>query len=806
MVRHSHQEDEPLRARLVCIECKRRKRACIGAQPVYVDGVLLGTGECSFCVRNGLVCRWPARENKRRRGNIKGEKTEDVESTDVVDGNGYASDFEVGLPNAIFSPQSTDFTPAGQFAATGLPLHSLFQQLGGRISLPLNMAMSGPNSSLFMWPNEFGLQSPIPAGNPLSIDYLLEAGFATPRPGPELGLGPPLPSTDCINWMISTFFEFHVDMGRNVAINRAHFLTAAVEPSGETSPCFWILLWGTTVLLDKDPSNSNQFYHPELNAATRKAIADQARTALLVGLQAISSDMCMIEEGLLPTDPAHLSLVARRIIPMLQGLILGMLFYERAGGTRNMVALVALIIRLGTLASTTLKNWIVHVTQLTQVDGPPEGRLHDGNPEIEEWLARHGMASLLPAQLSLAYRTKSAAELALLPVQDLEDVLLLGEFASCFFYADGLEVWGADLLGTPIKNGPNERDHVPIPFDGRGFDCGDLSRNPYLGTGRLSRLRRVGFSRPPRGLPLISVVPSGYLSKSLSPTATEEERKLFWLSTVTDSFRSGPHLLAAILFYIERPAVALRFRAVELGFPRVYPEGVRGSEEIALEHARLRMLMREALDAIPPIVSSLVSESRIEEVIEITMDCPSWVGQQNWTGFFIWIYEALASSVTPPPDVDPEPEWYGSADGIEAATTAILASRIISGMLDSGFDVNNHYFLSWYHTRIERLARVVFLHLQNARTRGLPTCELFQNSLSRYLSWFRGLEGQERYREWIDRLGESPVKSESGGITYEEEEEAVNAFARMVVSAEDRRLVRFRNEMANINQAVQSLV
>lgn len=822
-------DDEVPRAQHVCRECKRRKRACVGAEPRSQNGTVVGMTSCAFCTKHGLECRWATldKELTKAGSGDKGRKHNDgaiqlpLNNVNEVPASAFRN------PEPIASAPAVVPT-VNQLFGTGLGFElDLSAVLGpapvapllGSTVLPSHSPWSLPEADAF---SDFSPTSATPRFFPFDVslgttqsgsaapdDGSVDGSYSSisPRPLPDIAWGPPLPSTECLNWLITTFFDFHAEMGRNVAINRARFLAAAVGPSGDASPSFWILLWGTTVLLDKDSWNRNHFQHPDLNISAKRAIVERSRTALFAGLQSLTSDMAALGSQNRPSDIAEQSAMARRIVPLLQGLILGMLFYERAGGTRNMVALVSLIIRLGSLAATVLKGWILHVTSLTRDERPPEARVFDEEPEIEEWMRRKGIQVVVPYELSLAYHSKSPTQLALLPPWDVEEIILLNEFASCFFYTDGVEVWASDLLGTPLINGSAERDHVPIPFDARGFDCNDVSRNPYLGFGRLERFRRVGMPRPPKGIPLLSVVNIGFHSHCLGPNATTEEREYFFTVVIKDSFRSGPHKGSAIMFHLERMLVTLRFRALQLGFPRVYPDGVRVSPEIAAEHARLRAVTREALDFVPPEVAVLEKESRIEELVELTMDCPHWVGQQNWTGYFIWMYESLASSTTPPPGLDPDPDWYASNDGIEAATNAVLASRIIGGLIECGYDVNNRYLLSWYHTRIDRLARIVHLHLQHSYQRGLPTWSLFFTAMNRYLNWFRGLEGKERYNEWIERLDRTGATVQPGRFTMSavEEEEAEALYARMVVSSEDRRLAKFRTEMESISNAVQSL-
>jgi hypothetical protein len=156
-------------------------------------------------------------------------------------------------------------------------------------------------------------------------------------------------------------------------------------------------------------------------------------------------------------------------------------------------------------------------------------------------------------------------------------------------------------------------------------------------------------------------------------------------------------------------------------------------------------------------------------------------------GTFLWAFDTHVSLSSPPPDMEPTDGWFSSPEGLEAATFSLRAARLLQGVLDIGYDVNSDRLLSWYHTRIDRMTRIIFLHLRNAKSTDLPTIELFQNGMVSCLRWFYGLGHQERFHEWIDRLNSatSPKSDE------EEAAEASTFFARMVISAQDKTLARF---------------
>lgn len=122
-------------------------------------------------------------------------------------------------------------------------------------------------------------------------------------------------------------------------------------------------------------------------------------------------------------------------------------------------------------------------------------------------------------------------------------------------------------------------------------------------------------------------------------------------------------------------------------------------------------------------------------------------------------------------------------------------------------DVNNGHLLSWFHTKIDRITRILFLHLQNAQKFGLQTAQVFQSSMLSCLTWFQGLGRGERYAEWLDRLAQADLHiSKQSRLEEEQVSEEATLVSRMVISSEDKALGQFREEMTSIDTAVQSLV
>lgn len=145
--------------------------------------------------------------------------------------------------------------------------------------------------------------------------------------------------------------------------------------------------------------------------------------------------------------------------------------------------------------------------------------------------------------------------------------------------------------------------------------------------------------------------------------------------------------------------------------------------------------------------------------------------------------------------------WKGFSRLFEDPTDILFPSFL-------AVDVNNGHLLSWFHTKIDRIARILFLHLRFALTRGLPSASLFQTSMISCLNWFQGLGHGERYAEWLDRLTKADLHISPRNFQRESsvasEDEMV--LPPMVLSAEDKALEQYREQMQSLNSAVESLV
>lgn len=564
------------RARWVCEECKRKKRACVGGKPIYrtktdesetagpanqedgdtmdlEEGVLgrelVGLTPCDYCKRKGLDCRWRRLGRTATTSSSTSSMTKikkEVEQTDEVlgggeDGEKDTLDYVETLPTWTGTSTLDTFTPASAFPPLNTPLSTPLEAAFPAYSaspatvVTANTPVVYTNNNFFapmavsgntVGQTFIGIPQP-PAGysytmtptglaavptNPYGLGYIASPAQLTVVPGlgsawsPAVALTNPmpigptylatttptiaqtmpfnlppgyilqqapaspafvpqtlspldhsgaiLPSSDCLQWLISRFWNFHGEMGRNIPIHRPKFLRFAWSSSGESSPLLWILLWGTTVFLDT-PANRHGWQHSELTLSAKAAIRERARASLMAGLQTATADLAAIENGSVPLTHASFSKTARQLVPVLQGLTLGMLFYERAGGARNMVALVSLIIRLGAVSAQALKGWIVRVSALVSKDSvTPTTPDEQGSPlgeteELERWIREHGLEPPFQRDLSLAASMKSPSQLRLLGPQEQEDVVLLAEYAACFFFAYGVDAWAADLLGIP---------------------------------------------------------------------------------------------------------------------------------------------------------------------------------------------------------------------------------------------------------------------------------------------------------------------------------------------------------------------
>lgn len=490
------------RAKWACIECKKRKRACVGGRPVFLaaddqapqlneDGTVADPAmdavtmtPCDFCTRNRLECRWPllsgsgetvlastapspviaptaigsvsralATSNGVSLGNMENEdpKMRDVRILDSAVGLNF-------MPNSATFTEPTGGTHALAVAGAGNANQVLAARyfgtsvmdtgFGGQAPLsPIGFAPGISYDQLRGVPGLGFWTSPMPT--PMAGGSANSPILTVPRPLSAFEAAQTLPSTDCLYWLLGCFWTFHGEMGRSVPIHRAKFLRSAWTPEGESSPLLWILLWGTTVFLDS-PINRYRWGHPELTASAKAAIRERARAALVAGLQIATSDLAALETTDVEMPPAFLSRIAQRLMPVLQSLILGMLFYERAGGNRNMIALVSLVIKLGALSSQALKPWITRVTALVNDDRPPEARSpREELSEVDRWIESRSLEPPFPHQYSLLASMKTPSLLTTLAYQDQEDIVLLAEYAACFFFAYGVDAWAADILGIP---------------------------------------------------------------------------------------------------------------------------------------------------------------------------------------------------------------------------------------------------------------------------------------------------------------------------------------------------------------------
>lgn len=324
--------------------------------------------------------------------------------------------------------------------------------------------------------------------------------------------------------------------------------------------------------------------------------------------------------------------------------------------------------------------------------------------------------------------------------------------------------------------------HVPAPFDSRGFETSD-------------------------GIPkLLPAVPGTTLRDLFLPTTTPADRAKMFSQTYSDAFRLGPHVIPLAPIEIERLSIAVRFRARDLGFPRLYPDAFNGSEEIKEEVLRTRSLMKELLDALPAVFLKLEEQGKMDRILELERTCPTW-GENIVPVFtaFVWAYEFQASARSPPPDWEPDADWYSSSDGIEAGSYAVLGARFIRRLLDLGYDVNSMKIYRWLHTRIERMMRILFMHYQNARRASLPAFPLFEHALAVCLRWLQSIHGQERYQEWVGRIGRAELEMEAGGpgaLTYADAEH----HTRRVISAQDKALAKFKAAIENVDHAVLGLL
>lgn len=178
--------------------------------------------------------------------------------------------------------------------------------------------------------------------------------------------------------------------------------------------------------------------------------------------------------------------------------------------------------------------------------------------------------------------------------------------------------------------------HVPVPFDGRHFEHGEESSNPYLGAGQFARLQ-AHVPDPFRivGLHIVPVVAMENAHTWVSSSATPEQRRAALAGTITDCFRVGPFFVASALYEIERKIINLRLHARLLGFPTLYPHGALGSPEIALEYQHIKTLQRELFAAIPKEIHECVQSGNVETLFDATISCPQWVPSLSFVGAYV---------------------------------------------------------------------------------------------------------------------------------------------------------------------------
>jgi len=204
----------------------------------------------------------------------------------------------------------------------------------------------------------------------------------------------------------------------------------------------------------------------------------------------------------------------------------------------------------------------------------------------------------LPREQSLIWTIKSNGQLGMLPEYDQDNIILLAEFASCSFYAYGVDAWASDLLGTRLQFGLSESGHMPVPFDIRGFEGHESVLDTNFGSRTPSQI--LDFVEHMSGPKLVAAVPYAAAFAWMEPSATPEQRHAILVATVKDSFRVGPHFVTAYLFEIERNIVQLRFKARELGLVvRFCPEAWNSSLELRAEISRMGLLMAELINALP---------------------------------------------------------------------------------------------------------------------------------------------------------------------------------------------------------------
>lgn len=227
---------------------------------------------------------------------------------------------------------------------------------------------------------------------------------------------------------------------------------------------------------------------------------------------------------------------------------------------------------------------------------------------------------------------------------------------------------------------------MPVPFDGRLFGIGDKAAvDPLLqsGFGNQIEANTLTNSTLP-GIHIVPVMPMGHALLWLSPLTTPDQRQAILAATVTDCFRIGPHFVIFTLYELERILMELRLASQSAGFLSLYPHAVARSPEIAAELQHIKELQWALYAALPKEIREAERNLDIERMYEATIDCPQWISSLSFAGIFLWLYDSIAGTITPPPEMEPGTDWYLSPDGTEAAKVAVLGARLIQSLLDSG--------------------------------------------------------------------------------------------------------------------------
>jgi hypothetical protein len=116
------------------------------------------------------------------------------------------------------------------------------------------------------------------------------------------------------------------------------------------------------------------------------------------------------------------------------------------------------------------------------------------------------------------------------------------------------------------------------------------------------------------------------------------------------------------------------------------------------------------------------------------------------------------------------------------------------------FDGNDTRLYKWVHARIDRMTRIIFLHMQYAQRKGAESLPMYQSAMVGCLSWHERIKGQARFREWLDRLSKAQLEPPSA-------DDGANRESANVLSAQDRLLGRMaRPILGDVNDAVQALL